>query len=654
LDNPTEDVGTDVAFTFDYGVVQSAEYGNANIQGHVLCLVKFEDRDALLDAATYTETTFVDVATGIMNDLIAIGGNFDVEKDQRRLGFEGRGCELADGLTILYPSIPIEETKVGVLATALAGLIDDGVEQAVAEGRSLEPFMATCRGALSGAFTHLDQAGLGELPDYFHMTVGMLILLRKEAILKSKSEETWGFVEKDFLDYIHACCIEYEEACSSVEDYLRLRDHTVGGQLGGEIHWIILGLQVPAEVRRDPDFARFKSLLSIYIGLFNDVTGLRKEVERGETHNIVMVLVQTMPLQRAVDESLKVMESIFFEIKDRARGLLGRYKAHTDLEEILHSVGRLAGCGFVGQEMYSHRYGLEPTHYYSIVEFNESYMMKERQMENILLESEPHETNNKSTEDHQESEPGSPGQETKEILPGTNTEPACAKLPKHVAIIPDGNRRWAKNQGHAVWAGHDQSCQIGKVLVPELFDRGIHSITIWGLSPDNYKRPKSELDFLWFQFEKFSVIVRKLCTEYGARFLHIGKTERIPARVMRIIKQIENESKDRTAHCVTLALDYGGIEEVIQAVNQVEGDVSAEGIAQHLYAASKNVLYPTPDLVVRTGSKDAGTVRMSGFMVWQAAQAELFFENKYMPDVNSEDVSRWLEAYAQSDQRLGK
>jgi len=660
--NKSEDVGRYVALTFDYGVVQSEKLGNGAVRGSVLCFETYEDKQAILDEETYSTTTFCDVASALLEDLERIGGKFDPNHEKLR-GFEAHGCEIADGLAIFFPSIPVEETKAAMLTTAITGQIDDGFEQAVAEKRSLEPVLRAYRGALKGEYTNLNQIDLACIPDYLHNSIGMCILLRKEVLRKTKSEETWTFLENDFLDYLYANSVEHVQS-TSVEDYLNLREHTGAVRLSLEISWIIPGIRIPEEVRSHPDFHTFKSLLSRYGALHNDVVALRREVEKGEFNNLVILLAQNMPLQTAITESLRIMESMFYKIKDAARGLIKTFERYEGLEGVVQSAGRCIDCLARSSEKYFDRYGLEENSHYDIVEFSESYMMKERETEGILLNLKLNgqiisaDRNGDALKNGPVSNPkaGSPVAKRK-LKISTNCvdqNVADTKIPKHVAIIPDGNRRWAESKGLEPWKGHAATCLSAKDLLCELLDRGVHSVTVWGLSPDNFKRPKRELDFLWFQFEKFAVSVRETCAEYDARFCHIGKVERIPARTMRIMRLLEKETRDRTSHCVMLALDYGGIEEVVQAVSKVEGDVSAEGITEHLYASTKNVLYPKPDLVVRTGSKDAGTVRISGFMIWQAAQAEYFFEDKYMPDVTSADVSRWLEAFAQSDQRLGK
>jgi len=668
-ENRNEDVGKSVAISFNYGMVESEKYGNASVAGSVLCFTKYENKQAILDEEDYSATTFGDVATAIIEDLQGVGGKVDLQSDEnigKMRVFEAQGSDVADWVTILYPSVPFTDKKVGILTTAVTGQIDDGFKQAVAEGKSLEPIMNAYKGALRGEYRHLDQIDyLEDVPEYLRDTVAMFILLRKEAILQSKSEETWASFERDFLDFLQAVSTEHEQSSDSVEDYLYSRDFTAAGRIAAEVTWIILGLEVPGDVRRHPDFQTLKSLQSIYSGLVNDVMALRKELEAGELNNIVLILAQTMPLQRAIEGSLRLVESIFYKARELERRLVKTFGEHKILARILHAAGRCVDCTTVSYEHYSDRYALDGSSHYAIVEFNENYMLKEREMEGILLRMRLDDLNLDSQKLEQREISDCPGgqyalKNLRPVLPLTKMPKGGVidpKLPKHLALIPDGNRRWAKSRGLKPWKGHGVTCDASMQLLAELWDQGLHSVTIWGLSPDNFKRPKAELDYIWFECEKFAILARQVCDEYRARFCSIGNVDRIPTRVMRILNKMESETRDRTAHCVTLALDYGGIEEVLHAVQQIEGDVgnvTADTITENLYASRKNVMYPKPDLVVRTGAKDAATVRTSGFMVWQAAQAEMYFESKYMPDVTSEDVASWLVAYTQSEQRLGK
>jgi len=224
--------------------------------------------------------------------------------------------------------------------------------------------------------------------------------------------------------------------------------------------------------------------------------------------------------------------------------------------------------------------------------------------------------------------------------------------PTHIAIIPDGNRRWSENKGISKKEGYATGIQkIGDVL-KWCKEHDVHMLTMWGFSTDNFKRDSEEVGQLFGLFKenlkKAFDSDEKNKHDLKVRFL--GRIQLFPKEIQEMIKKAEEISSKNSKYQLNLLLSYGGKEEIVDAVNKIieEGvaQVDEEIISNHLYTAG----LPDPDLVIRT----SGEKRLSGLMPWQSCYSELYFCKKLWPDFSKEDFEDALNEYANRRRRFGK
>lgn len=223
--------------------------------------------------------------------------------------------------------------------------------------------------------------------------------------------------------------------------------------------------------------------------------------------------------------------------------------------------------------------------------------------------------------------------------------------PLHVAIIPDGNRRWAREKGLDATFGHYKSGILDNLL--ELFDEakklGIKYFSVWAFSTENWKREEKEIEAI------FSLVLRnidKLKTiahKDKIRFRHIGRKDRMPKELSNALTQLENETEKYNDFNVQLCLDYGGRDEIIRAINKLIKKeikcINEENIENVLDTAG----IPEPDLIIRT----SGEKRLSGFMPFQSVYSELYFCDKHFPDFKAEDLRKAVEEFNRRNRRFG-
>lgn len=228
-----------------------------------------------------------------------------------------------------------------------------------------------------------------------------------------------------------------------------------------------------------------------------------------------------------------------------------------------------------------------------------------------------------------------------------------SNIPKHVAIIPDGNRRWAKREGLPTLEGHRRGLHIARELVKTGWSLGIQIMTVWGFSTENWSREKTEIDYLMNLFVHFAVEGLDDAKNNGARFIHIGRKDRLPKGVLDKLTQAEIETKHFSERFMVLALDYGGQDELCRAVqalllNNPTPEITPHAIASYL--DTRLLPQQSPDLIIRTG----GEQRTSGFMNWQNSYSELMFVEKYLPEFLPVDFVRCIENYQLRHRRFGK
>lgn len=227
-----------------------------------------------------------------------------------------------------------------------------------------------------------------------------------------------------------------------------------------------------------------------------------------------------------------------------------------------------------------------------------------------------------------------------------------ARRPRHLGIVLDGNRRWARAQKFGdVSDGH----RIGFGKIPEVLSwcdaRGIEFVTLWMLSTDNVRnRSQTELEAL---YEIDEDIVRKLIASQRFRLRLLGCAEMLPDRLTSVLRMAEEETANLKGMQVNLAIAYGGREDLMRSIHSLVADILATGdrritlerLAAHLSTAGQ----PDPDLIIRT----SGEMRMSGFLLWQAALAEFYFCDCYWPDFSESELDNALSAYGGRNRRFG-
>jgi len=224
-------------------------------------------------------------------------------------------------------------------------------------------------------------------------------------------------------------------------------------------------------------------------------------------------------------------------------------------------------------------------------------------------------------------------------------------LPQHIAIIPDGTRRWARKRGLPDIEGARAGVDTAHRAVAYLVDAGLRYLTMWGFSNDNWKRPEEQVDLL---FEQAQVWIERdidWLNRRGVKLRHIGSIDRLPSGLQQAISYCVELTRKNTGMTLTVALDYGGRAEIIKAIrNMMEAAISPQMVNDELVS---DYLYtdgmPDVDLVVRTG----GELRLSNFMIWQAAYSEYYFTPILWPDFDEIELKKALEAYSQRHRRFG-
>ena len=228
-----------------------------------------------------------------------------------------------------------------------------------------------------------------------------------------------------------------------------------------------------------------------------------------------------------------------------------------------------------------------------------------------------------------------------------NSPAAC--VPAHVAIIMDGNGRWAKSRLMPRSYGHLKGMERMIGLLEHAFDVGVRYVTVYALSTENLSRPKEEVDALFGLFRKyFNEYARKII-ERESRLCILGDVTALPSDIQDMVAEIESQSRRFEGRCVNIALNYGARDEIVRAVNLAaeRGEkVDKESFSSLLYTSGQ----PDPDLIIRTGKEK----RLSNFLLWQAAYAELYFSDKMFPAFSDKDFDAALKDYASRERRFGK
>jgi undecaprenyl diphosphate synthase len=227
-----------------------------------------------------------------------------------------------------------------------------------------------------------------------------------------------------------------------------------------------------------------------------------------------------------------------------------------------------------------------------------------------------------------------------------NSSSANGKL--HLAIIPDGNRRWARTKGLLPWNGHEKAVNNFRSILDWCKEDGrIGTLTIWGFSTENWKRSDEEVAKLMELFEKFIRKEHDKFIEEGVKFSHSGRRDRIPQSLRDVIIETERDTARGQAFTLHLAIDYGGRDEVMRAVRKLPDaeDATEDMIRAHLDHPELSDM----DLIIRT----SGEQRTSNFFLWQSSYAEWFFVPKHFPELSSGDIDTCLTDFAGRERRFG-
>jgi undecaprenyl diphosphate synthase len=228
-------------------------------------------------------------------------------------------------------------------------------------------------------------------------------------------------------------------------------------------------------------------------------------------------------------------------------------------------------------------------------------------------------------------------------------------IPEHVAIILDGNGRWAKKRGLPRSLGHKEGCVTLEKTVEDAARLGIKYLTVYGFSTENWKRSSDEVGALMQLFRYYMVRLLKVAKANNVRVSMIGDQQRFDRDIVEGINKLEQETKDNTGLTLVIAVNYGGRDEIVRATRNIMQDVKEGKILPEEMDERKFESYldtakiPDPDLLIRT----SGELRLSNYLLWQLAYTELYVTDCYWPDFNMDELKKAVEAYNSRERRFG-
>jgi undecaprenyl diphosphate synthase len=237
-------------------------------------------------------------------------------------------------------------------------------------------------------------------------------------------------------------------------------------------------------------------------------------------------------------------------------------------------------------------------------------------------------------------------------ISSTQSIPGVSGMPRHVAIIMDGNGRWATKRFLPRVAGHGKGVEAVRTIVEACIDRGIEYLTLFAFSSENWRRPADEVSLLMRLF--VTALEREVAKMHAndIRLKVVGDLSRFDTKLQALIANAERRTANNTRLTVTICANYGGRWDIMQAVNKLrklhpEGeDFTEEQLEPHLAMAYA----PEPDLFIRTGGEE----RISNFLLWQLAYSEFYFTDTYWPDFNAEQLDLAIDSYCQRERRFGR
>ena len=228
------------------------------------------------------------------------------------------------------------------------------------------------------------------------------------------------------------------------------------------------------------------------------------------------------------------------------------------------------------------------------------------------------------------------------------------KVPNHVAIIMDGNGRWAQNRGLKRTKGHQKGAETLKKISEYVYDNGIKVLSVYAFSTENWKRDKEEVDYLMNLFlkafkENFDTVKKK-----GVKVVFSGLKQKLSDKVIQAMKKMEEDTKDNKNGIFNICLNYGGQDEIVEASKKISEDVQngtleINDINKDVFSSYLFNDLPPIDLLIRT----SGEYRISNFMLWQIAYAEFYFTDVLWPDFDEKELENALNAFNKRDRRFG-
>ena len=238
---------------------------------------------------------------------------------------------------------------------------------------------------------------------------------------------------------------------------------------------------------------------------------------------------------------------------------------------------------------------------------------------------------------------------------GTQSQPAGDsvpnRVPRHVAIIMDGNGRWAENRGLPRLSGHREGVNAIPKVVDLLAARGVEYLTIYAFSTENWSRPSSEVEGIVKLLHETLQRETDQLNEKNVRVVHIGNADRLSPNIRRAVERIQQDTSDNTGLVLNVAFDYGGRQEILAAVRELlRQGIDPEEVTEEVFSGCLFTAHcPDPDLIIRTG----GELRISNFLLWQSAYSEYYHTPTLWPDLDEAELERALDSYSSRQRRFG-
>jgi undecaprenyl diphosphate synthase len=222
------------------------------------------------------------------------------------------------------------------------------------------------------------------------------------------------------------------------------------------------------------------------------------------------------------------------------------------------------------------------------------------------------------------------------------------QVPKHIAIIMDGNGRWAKKRGLPRTFGHKEGAAALRKIITHAAEIGVKYLTVYAFSTENWKRSQEEVNALMFLFKSYIKNEEKNIMENNIRFMVSGRKENVSESLLEAIDKLQDKSKNNIGLTFNIAFNYGGRAEIIDAVNKIlksgKESIDEEEFSKYLYND-----IPDPELLIRT----SGELRISNFLLWQIAYSEIYITDTLWPDFDERELDIAIESYMKRDRRFG-